>query len=435
MPERDRPPKTASPLPRIVKRLAPNQWLSSWMPRGKDAQSRNIRNVLIDGLGVGFASAAAPFLPILLARLGASDFAVGLLSAMPAFAGLILALPVSRFLARQRQVAPWYSSARLLVISGYALSGLATILAPGSRVAAILIIWALLTLPQTFVDVTFTVVMAGVAGPDRRFYLMSRRWSSLGITTAVTVALAGFMLDRLTFPLDYQVVFPILALGGLISFYYARQIQLTPRPTATPGQALKPGPRISLRSSFAQVRKQSKFVRFTASQFVFRFGLTWALPLFPLFYVHTLRADDAQIGIINTVNSAVLLVAYFMWSRITRRRGVRFALLVTTGAISLYPILLSTTVNVGLVILLAGLAGIFGAGIDLVFFDTLVSSYPPESSTLFVGWYQITVYVATFVAPLVGTAVAQVIGIPGSLVLAGAVRLVGFALFAYLLKG
>jgi MFS-type transporter involved in bile tolerance (Atg22 family) len=276
--------------------------------------------------------------------------------------------------------------------------------------------------------------MAGVAGPDRRFYLMSRRWSSLGITTAVTVALAGFVLDRLSFPLDYQIVFPILALGGLISYRYARQIQLVPKSAVAPGQAPKLGPRTSLRSSFAQVRKRSKFLRFTASQLVFRFGLAWTLPLFPLFYVHTLRADDAQIGVINTVNFAVLLVAYFMWSRISRRRGVRFALLVTTGAISLYPILLALTTNVGIVILLSRLAGIFAAGIDLVFFDTLVSSYPPESSALFVGWYQITVYVATFVAPLVGTGVAQVIGIPGSLMLAGAVRLVGFALFVYLVR-
>jgi MFS family permease len=434
MPERFPETRTSALPPLFVRRLSSNPWVSAWMPLGRDTQSRNVRNVLLDGLGVGFASAAAPFLPILLARLGASDFAVGLLTAMPAFAGLILALPVSRLLARQRQVAPWYSTARLIVVSGYALSALATFLAPDSRVAAILLIWALLTLPQTVVDVTFTVVMAGVAGPDRRFYLMSRRWSSLGITTAVTVALAGFILDRISFPLDYQIVFPLLALGGLFSYYFARQIQLVPpKPTATPGQA-KLSPRPSLRASFAQVRKQSKFLRFTASQFVFRFGLTWALPLFPLYYVHTLGADDAQIGVINTVNSAVLLVAYFMWSRISRRRGVRFALLITTGAISLYPLLLSLTTNVGIVILLAGLAGIFAAGIDLVFFDSLVSSYPPESSALFVGWYQITVYVATFVAPLVGTAVAQLIGIPGSLALASAVRLVGFVLFVYLVR-
>lgn len=403
------------------------------MPKGGDQQSRNMRNVVIDGLGVGWASAAAPFLPILLARLGAPDFAIGLLSAMPALAGLILALPVSRFLAREPQAARWYAGGRLLVISGYAFTAFATLLAPGSRVAAILLIWALLTLPQTFVDVTFTVVMAGVSGPDRRFYLMSRRWSSLGITTAITVALAGFALDRIIFPLDYQIVFPILALGGLVSFFSSRQIKFAPAPAPAKGLPITPG--TSFRSSFAQVRKQNKFVRFTVSQFVYRLGMTWALPLFPLFYVYTLRADDAQIGIINTVNSAVLLIAYFMWSRISRRRGVRFALLVTTGAMGLYPILLALTTNVGLVVLLAGLAGIFAAGLDLVFFDALVSSYPPESSALFVGWYQITVYVATFIAPLAGTALAQVIGIPGSLMVAGAIRLLGFILFARLGKG
>lgn len=434
MPERDPTAETTFPLPPIAKRLASNPWFTAWMPAGADIQSRNIRNVLLDGLGVGFASAAAPFLPILLARLGASDLAIGLLSAMPALAGLILALPVSRILARQTQVAPWYSTARLLVILGYAFTAFATLVAPAARVTAILLIWALLTLPQTFVDVTFTVVMAGVAGPDRRFYLMSHRWSSLGLTTAVTVAIAGFMLDRVSFPLGYQIVFPILALGGVFSFAFARQIRLGPKAAGGTSRAPSLAPGTSLRKSFAQVRKESKFLRFAASQFVFRFGMTWALPLLPLFYVHTLGADDAEIGVINTVNSAVLLVAYLMWTRISRRRGVRFALLLTTGGFSLYPILLALSTNVGIVILLSGLAGVFAAGIDLVFFDSLVSSYPAESSTLFVGWYQITVYVATFAAPLVGTALAQIIGIPGSLVLAGVVRLAGFLLFVLLLK-
>jgi Major Facilitator Superfamily len=433
MPERANP--VAPPRPRLIRRLASVPWLSVWMPMGADVQSRNMRNVLLDGLGVGVASAATPFLPILLARLGASDFAVGLLTSMPAFAGLLFALPVSRFLARQRYIPAWYSGARLLVISGYALSGLATLLAPDHRVVVILLIWALLTLPQIIVDVTFTIVMAGVAGPDRRFYLMSRRWSSLGLMTAITVALAGFTLNHIAFPLDYEIVFPLLALGGLFSYNFASRIQLPSAQTTDVAPAVPAAnPKSSLRESLALLRGRSKFLRFTASQFVFRLGLAWALPLFPLYYVHTLRADDASIGLINTVNSAVLLVAYLTWARVSRRRGVRFALLVTTGAISLYPITLALTTQVGLVILLAGLAGIFAAGIDLVFFDTLVSSYPPESSALFVGWYQTTVYVATFVAPLASTMVAQFIGIPAALIAGGVLRLAGFALFAYLVK-
>lgn len=401
------------------------------MPLGADVQSYNTRRVLLDGLGVAVGTAIAPFLPVLLARLGASDFAVGLLSAMPALAGLLFVLPISRFLARQRFIVPWYSTGRLIIIAGYALSGAATLLTPDWRVAAILLIWALATVPQTIVDVCFTIVMSGVAGPDRRLYLMSRRWSSIGLVTAVTVALAGLALQRIPFPLGYQIVLPALSLGGLFAYYFSSQIRLPPQTPAI--NAAQPAPASpSLKASLSIALRHPKFVRFTASQFVYRLGLAWALPLIPLYYVHNLRADDAQVGVINTVSSAVLLVAYLMWSRISKRRGIRFALLATTGGIALYPIILSQLTQVGWVVVLAGLSGIFAAGIDLVFFDSLVSSYPPESSTLFLGLYQTTVYVVTFVGPLAGTALAQSIGIPGSLLVAGALRLAGFGLFAYL---
>ena len=61
-----------------------------------EIRKRNFRNVQIDAVGVGLASAAAPFLPVFLARLGASNFQVGLLTSMPGVAGLVLAFFVGR---------------------------------------------------------------------------------------------------------------------------------------------------------------------------------------------------------------------------------------------------------------------------------------------------------------------------------------------------
>jgi cyanate permease len=77
----------------------------------------NFRNVQIDAVGVGLASAAAPFLPVLLARLNASSFQVGLLTTMPSVTGLILALAAGRFLQTRRNVVPWFSLARLIVLA------------------------------------------------------------------------------------------------------------------------------------------------------------------------------------------------------------------------------------------------------------------------------------------------------------------------------
>ncbi|MEW5720592.1 MAG: MFS transporter, partial [Chloroflexota bacterium] len=179
-------------------------------------QKKNFLRVQIDGIAIGLASGAAPFLPVFLARLGATNLQVGLLTAMPGFTGLFLAIIAGRFLQTRRQVVPWFSTGRLLVISCYALTGLVPFVVPFEyQVIAILLIWAMATLPQTLVNVGFSVVMSAVAGPKHRYELMSRRWSTLGLTTAITVAIVGQLLDRIGFPINYQVVFLGRWRGGL----------------------------------------------------------------------------------------------------------------------------------------------------------------------------------------------------------------------------
>lgn len=394
---------------------------------GSDVQSQNVRRVLIDGIGVGIASAAAPYLPVFLTRLGADNFAIGLLTSMPALAGLIFAVPLGQFLARQRNIVPWYSLSRFLVVLCYTLTGLVPFFVTDYAVLMILTIWALATIPQTIVNVGFTVVMAGVAGPEGRFYLMSRRWSSLGITSAIVVAVAGIVLDRIVFPLNFQIVFIALSMGGLLSLYFSRRIELPPQPA--PPQTAEPSRLARLYGWQRAMRQHPKFVETVSSQFIYRFGLAFAIPLFPLYYVRELNATDEQIGFIATVGGAVLLGAYFFWARVTKKRGIRFALLTTTAALAFYPIIMAFTQQIEIVIALAGLAGIFAAGIDLVLFDMVVSSYPQDQAATFVGIQQTTVYLATFIAPLAATTLATNIGIPQALIVAGAIRLVGFAAF------
>jgi len=41
-------------------------------------QKRNFRNVQLDGIGVSISNVSAPYLPVFLTRLGASNFQVGL---------------------------------------------------------------------------------------------------------------------------------------------------------------------------------------------------------------------------------------------------------------------------------------------------------------------------------------------------------------------
>lgn len=384
----------------------------------------------VDAIGIGLASAAAPFLPVFLTRLGATNVQVGLLTSMPAFTGLILAIFIGNFLQTRRNIIPWFSGARLLVVSSYALTGIVPFLVPREyAVQAVLLIWAAATIPQTVLAVAFSVVMNAVAGPEGRYDLMSRRWSILGLTSAITVAIAGWTLDQLDFPINYQLVFMALSLGGLISYYFSSHITL---PDAeVPPQEAGLSIRQRVREYINLVRHEPSFVSFTAKRFVFMSGTALATPLFPLYYVRQVQASDAWIGIINTTQTAVLLVGYYLWTRKSRTRGSRYVLLRTTFSLAVYPALVAMTTRVELIALFAGLAGIFQAGIDLVFFDELMKTVPMKYSARFVSLAQSLQYLSAVAAPILGTWLADMIGLGGALLVSAFLRLIGFSLFAF----
>ncbi len=404
----------------------------NWSAAPNDAsptQRRNFINVQNDAVGVGLANAGAQFLSVFLTRLGATSIQVGLLTSMPAFTGLLIAIPVGRFLQTRRKIIPWFSGSRLLIISSYALTGIVPFIVPEEWIVpAILLIWMLVTIPQIVLNVTFSVVMNAVAGPNRRYDLMSRRWSILGLTTAIAVTIIGQVLDRIDFPINYQIVFLSVSLGGLFSFYFSSRIQipnLEPLPIKSDGAA-----RSGIIEYWSLLKQYPDFLSISVKRFVYFFGFTLAVPLFPLYYVRSVGAPDSWIGFINTAQTAVLLVGYYIWTRQSKVRGNRFVLLWTTFGLALYPALMASTEQLQVIVILAGIAGIFQAGIDLVFFDELMKTVPIEYSATFVAFAQGLQYAAALVAPLLGTYLADQIGIEGALIFSSGVRLIGFLLFA-----
>ncbi len=410
---------------------APSRW-SVPAPPLMDAEAirrhrKNFRNVQIDAIGIGIASAAATFLPVFLTRLGASNTQVGLLTSMPGFAGLLLALPVGVFLQTRRNIVPWFSLARLLVNACYVLTGLLPFLLKGEyAVIAVLAVWGMATLPQTVVAVSFSVVMNAVAGPQGRFELMRRRWSTLGVTTAVTVALAGQVLDRISFPLNYQLLFMALFIGGLISYYFSSHIELLDK---EPEQMREQTAGNIVGNYLGLLKANPAFVSFALRRFVFLSGISLGAPLFPLFFVNEVHASDSWIGIISMVQSSIMLVGYTFWTRQSRLRGGRFVLLCTTLGVAIYPALVASTHQVQMIAVFAGLLGIFQAGLDLIFFDELMKTVPMEYGATFVSLAQGMQYLSAFLSPFVGTFLADQIGLPGALLASAALRLAGFFLF------
>jgi hypothetical protein len=391
-------------------------------------QKLNFRYVQIDAVGVSISNVAAPFLPVFLTRLGASNFQVGLLTSMPGITGFILAIIVGRFLQSRRNIVPWYSLSRLLVISCYAMTGLFTFaLSKEYAVIATLAIWAFATLPQTALAVAFSVVMNAVAGPEGRYALLSRRWAIFGLTTVVMTFLVTRVINLVEFPRNYEMMFFGLSIGGLVSYYFSNQITLPPQtpPVLAPASSALD----SARNYFSLIRGAPEFSSFALKKFVYYSAITLSQPIMPLFLVRKVNATDAQIGTITMMMTIVMLAGYFIWPRASRKFGGRFVLLATTFGMIFYPALTAATPHVPNIILYAGIAGLFQAGLDLVFFDELMKTVPVEYGATFVSLAQSLQYLSAIIAPLAGTWLADWIGLGGTLWISSGLRLFGFFLF------
>lgn len=391
-------------------------------------QKLNFRYVQIDAVGVSISNVAAPFLPVFLTRLGATNFQVGLLSSMPGMTGLLLAIVVGRFLQTRRDIVPWYSLSRLMVILCYALTGILTLAVSEKFVIiATLAIWAFATLPQTALSVAFSVVMNAIAGPDGRYALLSRRWMIFGLTGVVGTFIVTRLINLIDFPLNYAIMFLVLSLGGFFSYYFSRKITL---PESTPPPLPKSAnAREGIQNYLELLRDNPVFVSFASKRFVFLSALALSTPIMPLYLVRDVHASDAQIGTINMTGTLVMLLGYYLWPIVSRKRGGRFVLLATTLGSVLHPALSAATPDVNMIIIYAGIAGFFQGGLDLVFFDELMRTVPAEYSATFVALAQSMQYLSTIIAPLFGTWLANYIGLGGALFLSAGLRLFGFLLF------
>jgi Na+/melibiose symporter-like transporter len=315
-----------------------------------------------------------------------------------------------------------------MVILCYALTGILTLLIPQKFVIiSTLLIWAFASLPQTALAVAFSVVMNAVAGPEGRYALLSRRWAIFGLTSVIGTFIVTRVIDRNVFPLNYAIMFLVLSLGGFFSFYFSRKIELHDQ--AAPPLSNSGSPLEGFQHYLTLLRANPAFVSFSIKRFVYFSAMVLSLPIMPLYLVREVHATDSQIGTINMTMTLVMLVGYFLWPWLSRRRGGRFVLLATTLGMAFYPALSAVTPRVDLIILYAGIAGLFQAGLDLVFFDELMKTVPAEYSATFVALAQSMQYLSMILAPLLGTWLADYIGLGGALWLSAGLRVLGFLLF------
>jgi len=391
----------------------------------------NAWNLYLDIAWFGVLNGVATtFTSVFAVRLGASDALVGWLSALPALANVMWLIPAARIIERQRRRMPLLLLGGFLHRLGYLLVALVPFVFINYRAEALVAVTALTAFPAAMATVAFTSLLAEAVPITRRARVVSMRNTLLSGVSTLAVLVGGKLLDMIVFPVNYQLLFIAAFLTSLISLYHVGCVRV-PDVVVTERQS-RPRSLHILIQPLRQVWRQQDFVRFSVSSFVFNWGLYMPAALYSIYKVKYLHASNSWIGLFTTVYNVFTVIAYVRWGRFTARRGNRQALLISSLGLVLYPVLTGLSPRLEPLLGVAVLGGIFGAGLNLTLFNTMLQVCPDERRPSYVAIYNTLVNVAAFGAPLLGTFLSSQLDIRVALVLAGAVRLVGVAAFYWL---
>jgi MFS family permease len=398
-----------------------------WQQPRETVEKQNAWRLYNEVLWWGVMSGVAgTFLGVYAVRLGASAQLMGLLTALPALVTSLWSIVAGSIVERQRRRVPIILTAAALQRGGYLLVALMPFATFLRQADTLILLAALVTLPTVLFNVAFTALLADVVPADKRAGVISLRSLILSLVSTGTSLAGGWVLDRILFPYNYQILFAVAAIASLLSLPHLRRLQV-----AEVAPSLPPPARTRFLDRWTDTARrlgqQGDFWRFAAGTFVYYWGLYLPIPLYNLYRVRELGASDAWIGLLTVAFNLSGLLPYVFWGRQASKRGNRWVLLVSTAGLSLYPTLTGLSPRVEPLLLVSVWGGLFGPGFNISVFNALLDNTPTDHRPSYVGIHTTLVNVAAFLAPLLGSALAETWGVRAILIASGGVRLLGVA--------
>ena len=374
------------------------------------------------------------FLAVFATRQGATPQQIGLLSAVPALVNLLFALPAGSWLNRRSmgKTVFWSSVAQRFFF--LLLIPLPVLLMPGAQVWSIIMMTLFMTIPGTVMVVGFNSIFGEVVPVEWRGYVVGIRNALLSVTATIFTLISAEILNRVAFPLNYQIVFAIGVAGAAMSslqlYHLAKFVgeqKCAPCPVPTPkngnGRNFNQEIRAIYNRGIKSLRldaMQGKFGRIMGLLFSWYLVQFMTIPIITPFIVNQLHVSDQLIGLAAAFFNSTTFLGSLNLNRATGRFGNKT---VTGGGImglSLFPILTAFG-PVGYLLgnFVGGLAWSMAGG---AIYNYILENAPGNDRPAYLAWYNLMSNGAILIGSLCGPAIAAIIGFPAALILFGVAR-------------
>lgn len=323
----------------------------------------NIRALYQDVFWFGIlAGSAMAFVIIYATRLGASAFQISLLTAGPAVVNLLFSLPAGKWLEGQALIPVTFWSAVLHRLGYLLLIPLPWLAGDEIQIWVIVLITLLMSIPGTTLAIAFNALFADLIPSEWRSEVVGKRNAIVAVSLTASTLISGQLLDRLVYPLNYQVVFAIGALGAALSTYYLSRLYQASSQGATilpanlekvtiPQDEIIALPKRSAsKIRWSSIKNlphllhldllRSSFGPFMLAYLFFYTFQYLGIPLFPLVQVRVLELSDSAISLGSALFYGVMFLVSLRIVDISARLGHKRTLASGATVFAVYPLLL-----------------------------------------------------------------------------------------------
>jgi len=386
------------------------------------------------------AGSAVNFLNIYATRLGANGFQIGLLTAMGAIVSLTLAIPSGHWIETRSIGRAVFWSSVLYRIGFLLWIPLPWIFGNSAQIWALIILALLMAIPLTPLSVGFNALFAASVPCEYRAHVAGIRNVVLSITYMISSIGSGYLLNRLAFPIGYQIVFGIGFFGAAMSSLHLYLIKPTKASGAEPlpsrPEPVREPEGATQHSGFFSIIRadiwQTPFRVVLFALLFFHLAQNLPLPIFPLIQVNVLHLTDNQIGIGSAIFYFILLIGSTQLRRMVQRIGHQKVTAIGILSMALYPIGLALSRNSLHFYITSAVGGFASALATGAYANYLLEHIPENDRPAYLAWYNVILNLCVLVGSLVGPLIASAIGLTISLFVFAAARiLAGIAIFKW----
>ena len=289
-----------------------------------------------------------------------------------------------------------------------------------------------MAIPLTPLGVGFNVLFAEAVPNEYRAHVAGIRNIMLAITFMVTSLISGYLLNNIAFPVGYQIVFAIGAVGAAMSslhLYFVKPVEISARD----GGTIQPPPmRDSVEDTLPSPRLHSAlrldiwktpFKRVLLCLLGFHLTQYIAIPIFPLYFVNELHLNDNHIGIGTALFYLTVLITSTRLPNFVHSVGNKNLTSWRVIALAFYPLLLSMSSAVWHFYGISLLGGFVFALINGAYANYMLEHIPANDRPSHLAWYNVILNAAVLFGSLGGPVIADQLGLSNSLILFAILRL------------